>query len=417
MGRTKVAITHSDANLGRPGEYSREHLDLVKAMVREVADGSMGGMRNIVSPGQTVLIKVNTVVPSDPNAGFTTDPRMLEALVELVKEQNPAKIQIAERSAQDGDTLQAMDVCGVTAVAERTGAELIAYEHVPYDMVTLPEPTAFRTFPVPRPVREADVYIGLPKLKSHTHTKLTCALKLQFGNLPTYGWMVDAHRDDIWQKIVNLTKAAKPKWMLVDSLYTCQGNGPFSAYADDLIKDNNTILAGADPVAVDTVCEALMDWPNPGSIPSTRLAAAQGVGTNRLEEIEVVGTPIDAVKRFYKLPDLSLQGVFPNMNFVMGAACEPGCRALLRIQMDMLFTEGTLDKLTQPVTVIVGKQFEPYVTDIKGQVVIYGDCAKPMREYYPSAKYFGSTEKFPGCLPVYSNNPGGMLDHIRSLAQ
>ena len=58
----------------------------------------------------------------------------------------------------------------------------------------------------------------------------------------------------------------------MDSLYACQGNGPFSAYRDDLIKDFNTICGGPDGVAVDTVCEALMDWDDPGTnVPSTVL--------------------------------------------------------------------------------------------------------------------------------------------------
>ena len=85
--RTKVAIAHSDADLGKPGEYSRAQLDLVKQLIREVADQTMGGMKNIVSRGDKVLIKINTVIPIAPNAGFTTDPRMLEALIELVQEQ------------------------------------------------------------------------------------------------------------------------------------------------------------------------------------------------------------------------------------------------------------------------------------------------------------------------------------------
>ncbi len=252
-------------------------------MVKEIVDGSMGGMRNIVRPGQTVLIKINTVIPSPPNSGFTTDPRLLEALIELIQEQKPARIQIGERSALGGDTLQAMAVCGIKDVADRTGAELVPFDHVPFDMVTLPGVKVFREIPVPRPVREADVYIGMPKMKAHVHTLLTCALKLQFGNLPDYDWMNRCHRDDIYQKIVNLTRVANPKWFLVDSLYACQGNGPFSAYPQDLIKDFNTILGGADPVAVDTVCEAIMGWENPGSVPATRLAAAEGLGTNRLE--------------------------------------------------------------------------------------------------------------------------------------
>ena len=101
-------------------------------------------------------------------------------------------------------------------------------------------------------MREADCYIGLPKMKVHVHTTFTGAMKLQFGNLPNYDWMVRCHRDDIYQKIVNLTRAANPKWFVMDSLYACQGNGPFSPYSEDLIKDFNTICGGPDPVAVDT---------------------------------------------------------------------------------------------------------------------------------------------------------------------
>ena len=95
MGKkTTVAIAHSDADLGKPVEYTREQLDLVKTMIRQVADQTMGGMHNIVRHGDKVLIKINTVIPVAANAGFTTDPRMLEALIELVQEQNPSRIQI-----------------------------------------------------------------------------------------------------------------------------------------------------------------------------------------------------------------------------------------------------------------------------------------------------------------------------------
>src|ERR1044071_7823370 len=101
--KTTVAIAHSDADLGKPGECSREQLDLVKAMIRQIADQTMGGMDQIVHRGDKVLIKINTVIPVPPNAGFTTDPRMLEALIELVQEQNPARIQIGERCAMGAD--------------------------------------------------------------------------------------------------------------------------------------------------------------------------------------------------------------------------------------------------------------------------------------------------------------------------
>ncbi len=221
--RTTVGVAHSDADLGRPAEHSREQLDLVKGMIRDIADQTMGGMKNIVKAGDKVLIKINTVIPVPADAGFTTDPRMLEALIELVAEQNPSRIQIGERCAMGGDTANAMEVCGIGAVARRTGAELCPFDNVPFDMYKIDRPIAFNEFPVPRPVVEADCYIGLPKMKVHLHTTFTGAMKLQFGNLPDYDWMVRCHRDDIYQKIVNLTRAANPKWFVMDSLVCLPG--------------------------------------------------------------------------------------------------------------------------------------------------------------------------------------------------
>jgi len=127
-----------------------------------------------------------------PNAGFTTDPRMLEALIELVQEQNPSAYPDRQRCAMVADTKQAMDLCGITAVAERTGVELCPFEHAEFDMYKIDRPISFNEFPVPRPVLEADCYIGLPKMKVHVHTTFTGAMKLQFGNLPNYDWMVRA---------------------------------------------------------------------------------------------------------------------------------------------------------------------------------------------------------------------------------
>lgn len=417
--KTTVSIAHSAADLGKPSEYTREQLDRVKDLIRQIADDTMGGMRNIVHRGDKVLIKINTVIPVAANAGFTTDPRMLEALIELVQEQNPSKIQIGERCAMGADTLQAMETCGIGDVARRTGAELCPFEHVPFDMYKIDRPISFNEFPVPRPVREADCYIGLPKMKVHVHTTFTGAMKLQFGNLPDYDWMVRCHRDDIYQKIVNLTRAANPKWFVMDSLYACQGNGPFSPYSEDLIKDFNTTCGGPDPVAVDTICEALMDWDYPGTnVPSTVLGAAEGLGTNNLDEIELKGVPVDSVKRRFKRQNTILQGQYPNTHVIMGSTCEAGCRAIVRIQLDQLKADGTLAKLKRPLYVFTGLQFEERIQPVDGDVIVVGDCAKPVLERFPNAKYWGECEEYRNCTPIWANRPDvGIASYVHTLEQ
>jgi uncharacterized protein (DUF362 family) len=417
--RSTVSVAHSKAELGKPAEYTREQLDIVKGMIRQVADESMGGMQNIVKPGHKVLIKINTVIPVPANAGFTTDPRMLEALIELIQEQNPSRIQIGERCAMGADTLQAMEACGIVAVAERTGVELCPFEHAEFKMYMIDRPISFNEFPVPVPVLEADCYIGLPKMKVHVHTAFTGAMKLQFGNLPDYDWMVRCHRDDIYQKIVNLTRAANPTWFVMDSLYACQGNGPFSPYSDDLIKDFNTICGGSDPVAVDTVCEALMDWDYPGTnVPSTVLGAAEGLGTNRMEEIELKGARIEDVKRRFRRHSTILQGEYPNTNVVMGSTCEAGCKAIVRIQLDQLKADGTLDKLKRPLYVFTGLQFEERILPVDGDVLVVGDCAKPVLDRIPGAQYWGESKEYPNCTPIWANRPDvGIANYVRHLLE
>jgi len=158
-----------------------------------------------------------------------------------------------------GDTQRAMEVCGLPRWPSGPAQNFALSTTCRSICIRLTAHQLSVNFPFP-PVRDADVYIGLPKWKVHLHTTFTGAMKLQFGNLPDYDWMVRCHRDDIYQKIVNLTRAANPKWFVMDSLYACQGNGPFSAVRDDLIQDFNTLCGGPDPVAVDTICEAIMDW-------------------------------------------------------------------------------------------------------------------------------------------------------------
>jgi len=267
-------------------------------------------------------------------------------------------------------------------------------------------------------VRDADVYIGLRKWKVHVHTIFTGALKLQFGNLPDYDWMVRCHRDDIYQKIVNLTRAANPKWFVMDSLYACQGNGPFSAYREDLIRDFNTICGGPDGVAVDTVCEALMDWDYPGTnVPSTVLGAAEGLGTNNMADIALAGVPLDGVKRRFRRSNNALQGPFPNVNVVMGSTCEAGCRAIVRMQLDQALASGSLHQLKRPLYVFTGLQFEE-IKPVDGNVILVGDCAKPLQERFPDAKYWGSSEEFPNCTPIHANIPArSIATYISKLAE
>ena len=131
-----------------------------------------------------------------------------------------------------------------------------------------------------------------------------------------------------------------------------------------------------------------------------------------------VGCSVSEVKRKFRRQDTILQGVFPNVNIVVGSACEPGCRVLVRMALDACKVSGLLQKLQRPLTIFTGRQFEPYLDKVEGDIIVYGDCAKKMLDFYPKAKFWGSTEEFPNRTPVWSNRPGfSLVEHIESLTK
>ena len=193
----------------------------------------------------------------------------------------------------------------------------------------------------------------------------------------------------------------------MDSLYACQGNGPFSPYSDDLIKDFNTICGGPDPVAVDTICEALMDWDYPGTnVPSTVLGASEGLGTNLMDEIEIAGVPHRPRQATLPAPEHDAAGTIqPNVNVIMGSTCEAGCKAIVRIQLDQLKADGTLGRLKRPLYVFTGLQFEQ-IQPVDGDVIVVGDCAKPVLDRFPGREILGRVRRVSELHADLGQSPG-----------
>jgi hypothetical protein len=101
----------------------------------------------------------------------------------------------------------------------------------------------------------------------------------------------------------------------------------------------------------------------------------------------------------------------------MGSTCEAGCRAIVRMQLDQALVDGTLAKLQRPLHVFTGLQFEQ-IKPVDGDVILVGDCAKPLLERFPDAKYWGSSEEFPNCTPIWANIPQrSIANYIRQLAE
>jgi len=144
-------------------------------------------------------------------------------------------------------------------------------------------------------VLEADFILNLPKLKTHSFTIFTGAIKNMFGIIPS-GLRLKYHRQypqsNIFsQMLVDIFSSAPPHLNIMDSVVAMEGEGPAAGNPRTL----GFILASKDAVALDAVATKIVNF-DPMDIYTTQNAHQRGLGTGKIEEIEVVGRKISEVE-------------------------------------------------------------------------------------------------------------------------
>lgn len=188
-------------------------------------------------------------------------------------------------------------------------------------------------------------------------------------------------------KLVDAYRVLKPKLAIIDAIWAMQGQGPQSLFPDDLLKNMNLIMASEDCVALDAVATAVMGF-DPLEIETTRIANYEGLGVGNLNDIEVKGVPIEAIKRSFRRPSPDIVAVYPNVDVYMHGGCE-GCTHNVRIGLDKMAGKGVIAKIDKPINLILG--FNTHVPESldSERTWVIGDCA---RQNMDKGRAF-----FPGC--------------------
>jgi ferredoxin len=148
---------------------------------------------------------------------------------------------------------------------------------------------------IARPVVEADLVINLPKLKTHSFTVFTGAVKNMYGVIP-YGLRLEGHRrflgrDSFSRMLVDVYSAVPRQFTLMDAVVGMEGEGPSAGYPRNV----GLVISGADGVAVDAVASRITGH-DPLLVPTTARAQARGLGVGDLRSIDVVGEKVEEVE-------------------------------------------------------------------------------------------------------------------------
>jgi uncharacterized protein (DUF362 family) len=391
MARPRVGLAH--AVIGQaPDNYTDAGLTAVTALVARAIDACCD-LPGLVA-GKSVFLKPNLVRPNPASPrSVVTDERVILAVVRLLRRAGARCVRVGDNPGYGLSLLEAVaGLGGFLRRLEAEGAELLAFDDAP--PVAVPNPGAFLFDPVPLPgvVLGSDVYINLPKMKTHVHTLVTLGIKNQYGLILDDNRM-PFHRNDINLKIIDILRIIRPHLTVVDGLWAVQGQAPLSGSS---LPDMNTIVAGTDVCAVDTVCADLMGIAAE-EVAMLRLARQEGLGQTDLAAIEVVGDDPQRCRRRFARPVLSAMGAYPAVRVLEGGACQ-GCLSALRHALDKLGSEDGFAAGT-PHTVYLGVPMPEAVNlcNVPGPLWCFGACAAPLAF---DARRPGNIARFvPGCPP------------------
>jgi uncharacterized protein (DUF362 family) len=243
----------------------------------------------VLSTEKPILIKPNYITAQHPSTGITTDSRVVEGVVKFLKEHGKNDIIIGEGSGW-ADTFEAFKVAGIDKISEKWKVKLVDLNKDVFVEVYPPNPLALKKVRVAKTALES-VIISVPKLKVHRLATVTLGIKNMMGALASKGSM---HNGRLNENIADLASVLKPSLTVIDGVIAGEGHET----SGNPVK-MDVVIAGTDPVAVDAVGAAVMDI-QPAEVKHLVLAERKGLGTCRLENIEVIGEPIEKVKRKFR---------------------------------------------------------------------------------------------------------------------
>ena len=218
----------------------------------------------------SIVIKPNLNSNLDALTGNTTDLRVLSAMLRILTNRGYKNILILE-GPNGGYHREGIDVFlrnRIDALAIKYGCK---FRDVNYEKDTLTvELSNSEKIQIPKAFIECDLFINVPKLKTHYETLISVALKSLVGIAVGQPNKAKMHLD-LYENILRLNDIAKAHIYVVDGLIAMEGNGPSAG--DPVLF--NTILTGDNPYEIDIAACFLMGF-DPNESPLIQTAIKSG---------------------------------------------------------------------------------------------------------------------------------------------
>lgn len=329
--------------------YGQDPIPMVQGLLEAMNLGA-----NIPS-GSRIGLKPNLVVARPAHEGATTEPKVVEGVIQYLQGYGFSDLVIMEGSWVGDSTTRAFQVCGYADLAERYGVDLVDLQKDGFHSRRVEE----LELRICNAMNEIDYLINFPVLKGHCQTKITCALKNLKGCIPN-AEKRRFHTLGLHKPIAYLNRALKTDVVIVDGLF---GDLDFEEGGNPVQMDR--IIVGQDPVLVDSYVAQLLGY-EPEEIPHICLAAELGVGNiyGQFNEVVVLNTKhtMSRIKPTRQVDELA--------RFVREDQACSACYGSLIHALGRLRERRLLHRI--PKTIVIGQGFQGK----KGSELGIGSCTR-----------------------------------------
>lgn len=236
--------------------------------------------------GKKVAVKVNGLMAVDPDTfAHVTNYNVLKAVLQKLEKMNPKEIVVGD-SVGPSAYGSSESVFEATKLKETAGPY---YRNFNTNLVLVDLEWPFkRQVAVLKDVIDADVYISVPKMKTHGMTRITGAIKNNFGLLTgaQKAWYHYYSRtpEVFSELLIEMYRLRVPDLVIMDGVLAMEGYGPVTTERRWV----NKILASNDGVALDTVMAKIIGY-EVEEVPYLKIAKALNLGETDLEAMEIEG--------------------------------------------------------------------------------------------------------------------------------
>ena len=216
---------------------------------------AIGGISRFVKKGQPVILKPNMSFARTPEFSATTHPLVVATVAQACLEAGAQQVLVLDH------TLHRAELClertGIPAACKNiSGVHVLALQDKKfYREIKTPQGKVLERVEVMKEVLDYPVLINMPVAKSHSATGVSLGLKGLMGLI----WDRESFHSqyNINQAIADLGTVIKPQLTILDATRALVSGGPGGPGE---VKKPNLIIAGIDPVAVDSYGVSIVPW-------------------------------------------------------------------------------------------------------------------------------------------------------------